>query len=162
VRVQDRVALQEKLNARDELAAPLDRTAELERELKAMRLKHTKQEAQIARYQRSVKGMQKDQDLLEEKAGIVRRKALADAAKDVERVHEALQAENRTLSRQLQNSRDSIVDGEHEKREQEMHQQMLSWQAQHRELKEKVRVRATNLSTSPHVRLPGMLQLHSQ
>lgn len=140
MREQDRVALQEKLNARDDLAAPLDRTAELEYELKAMRLKHTKQEAQIARYQRSVKGMQKDQDVFEEKAGIVRRKALADAARDVERVHEALQAENRTLSRQLQNLRDSIVGGDHEKREQEMHQQMLSWQAQHRELKEKVRV----------------------
>jgi hypothetical protein len=51
------------------------------------------------------------------------------------------QAENRTLSRQLQNLRDSIVGGEQEKREHVMHAQMLSWQAQHRELKEKSRVR---------------------
>jgi hypothetical protein len=56
----DSAALQKKLDARDDLAAPPDRDAELEAELKAMRLKHTKSEAQMARYQRSIKGMQKD------------------------------------------------------------------------------------------------------
>jgi hypothetical protein len=62
------------------------------------------------------------------------------------------QAENRTLSRQLQNLRDSIVGGEQEKREHVMHAQMLSWQAQHRELKEKSRVRTLSAPSSSSVR----------